>query len=64
MTDNQTPRCIHCDREDSQVPLLLLQYQGSQFQICTEHLPILLHQPAKLAGKLAGADSLSPAEHD
>jgi hypothetical protein len=64
MPENQTPHCIHCGRDDSQVPLLVLLYKGSQFQICSEHLPILLHNPAKLSGKLAGADSLLPAEHD
>ena len=64
MTEKQSLHCIHCGRDQSQVPLLSLHFKGSQFQVCTEHLPVLLHQPAKLAGKLPGAESLSPAEHD
>lgn len=57
--------CIQCERDDSQVPLLEVNYQGSKFQICTEHFPILIHNPQNLAGKLPGAERLLPAdEHD
>ncbi|MFL7812696.1 MAG: hypothetical protein ACK2TT_08540 [Anaerolineales bacterium] len=64
MSTQPTPSCIYCGRNASQVPLLSFLYQDQEFQICAEHLPILLHQPGKLAGKLPGADTLSPAKHD
>jgi hypothetical protein len=48
-------KCIQCERTSEQVPLIKLEYKGSEYSICPEHLPILIHQPAKLAGKLPQA---------
>jgi hypothetical protein len=31
--------------------------------ICPQHLPLLIHNPQQLAGKLAGAENLKPADH-
>jgi hypothetical protein len=39
-------------------------YQGSSHWICPQHLPLLIHDPARLAGKLDGAESMEPAEHN
>ena len=55
-----TPHCLACERTDEQVPLLALAYQGKTFHICPEHLPLLIHSPQKLAGKLPGAEKLKP----
>jgi len=63
--DEERTACVACDRDDSQVPLLRLSYQGGEFRICPQHLPILIHDPARLVGLLPGAEGLSPAEpHD
>ncbi len=58
-----TARCLACDRDSSGVPLIPIQYQGARLWICPQHLPILIHDPTKLAGKLAGAEDLRPADH-
>lgn len=50
--------CIHCGRDNSQVPLFVFRYQGKKFRICTEHLPVLLHKPQDLAGKLPDVENL------
>jgi hypothetical protein len=43
---------------------LELAYRGRTIRICPQHLPILIHQPAELEGKLPGAASFGlPAEH-
>ena len=55
--------CIHCGRNSNQIPLLALDYQGQEFSICAQHLPILIHSPAKLADKLPGLAQVAPAEH-
>jgi len=60
----QTHTCIHCGRDDSQVPVLLFYYQGKEHNICTEHLPVLIHKPKELTGKLPDMDKLNPVEHD
>ncbi|MBL8095349.1 MAG: hypothetical protein JNL73_14360 [Anaerolineales bacterium] len=64
MTD-VTPECLVCERSSDLIPLLAFQFQGKDLWICPEHLPILIHQPARLADKLAGAEGFTPAEdHD
>jgi hypothetical protein len=55
--------CIACDRTDDQTPLVQLQYHGAELWICPQHLPVLIHDPARLAGRLPGAEHLRPAEH-
>ncbi len=60
MTDTQKLTCIHCDRGDESVPLLIMKYRGGEYQICSEHLPVLIHSPHKLTGKLPDADKLTP----
>ena len=55
--------CVACDRGDAEIPLLRLSYRGGEFHICPQHLPILIHDPARLVGLLPGAEGMSPAEH-
>ena len=55
--------CVACDRNRTQVPLLRLSYREGEFFICPQHLPILIHDPARLVGLLPGAEGMSPAEH-
>jgi hypothetical protein len=52
------PRCLYCERHSGETPLLQLQYQDGTYWICPQHLPILIHKPAQLAGKLPGAERL------
>ncbi|MDH5607899.1 MAG: hypothetical protein OEY56_00340 [Cyclobacteriaceae bacterium] len=56
-------QCIYCERTSGEVPLLSIEFKGQQLKICPQHLPILIHNPAELIGKLPGAEGLSPAEH-
>ena len=56
-------KCLACDRGADETPLLHLEYLESELWICPQHLPILIHDPARLVGILPGADKLSPAEH-
>jgi len=55
--------CVACRRESDETPLLRLEYRHSPFWICPQHLPILIHDPQRLVGKLPGAEGLEPAEH-
>jgi hypothetical protein len=59
------PVCLYCQRDRDQVPLLTLQYRGSELWICPQHLPILIHKPAQLAEILPGAENMGSSEsHD
>lgn len=56
--------CLNCNRTEQQIPLLTLVFQGEKKYICPQCLPVLIHKPASLAGKLPGAENFgAPAEH-
>lgn len=58
-------QCVYCERDSDQVPLLALRYRETEAWICPQHLPVLIHKPAQLVGKLPGAEHLAPTEeHD
>lgn len=54
--------CLFCERDSGTVPLLSLEYRGANHHICTQHLPVLIHDPGQLAGKLPGAEGLAPPD--
>jgi hypothetical protein len=55
-------KCIACDRTEEKTPLMSFEFKGSGFWICPQHLPILIHDPERLTGKLPGAEDLRPAD--
>jgi hypothetical protein len=40
----------------------LVRYQGREFWICPQHLPILIHKPALLADRLPGIENVTPPD--
>jgi hypothetical protein len=55
--------CLACQRGSTEIPLIALDYREATYWICPQHLPLLIHNPGRLVGKLPGAERLSPAEH-
>ena len=55
--------CLFCERDEHEVPLIQLDYQGAQMWICPQHMPNLIHNPSSLEGKLPGAENMDAAEH-
>ncbi len=47
-------QCLNCGRSEEQVPLVSLRFRGKPLSICPQCLPILIHRPEQLAGKLGG----------
>jgi hypothetical protein len=59
-----TPKtCIACTRTAAETPLLTLDYRDSTFSICAQHLPVLIHDPGQLVGRLPGAETMKPSDH-
>ena len=56
--------CLVCQRNAEQIPLIRLKYRQSDYWICPQHLPVLIHEPGQLIGKLPDAEHLSPAGHN
>ena len=63
MSDVTYEICLACGRGDGETPLLQLSYRGGTIWICPQHLPVLIHDPAQLIGRLPGAEKLKPADH-
>lgn len=55
--------CVACDRGSEEIPLIRFEFRGGEHWICPQHLPVLIHDPTRLAGRLAGAEKMAPAEH-
>jgi hypothetical protein len=55
-------KCIYCERNSDEVPLLALSHRGQALWICPQHLPILIHKPEQLADRLPGAANLGVPE--
>lgn len=45
------------------MPLVLFKYAGKEYHICPQHLPVLIHNPQALTGRLPGAEGMEAAEH-
>jgi len=58
MEENKEKGCVFCQRGDNEVPLVELSFQKQQYWICPQHIPILIHEPTKLAGMLPGAENM------
>jgi hypothetical protein len=54
--------CLNCNTSENEIPLVNLVYSGKPAFICSRCLPILIHQPQNLIGKLDGAEKISPAK--
>jgi hypothetical protein len=55
--------CLLCERTSADVPLLSIEFRGNTLRICSQHLPILIHDPGQLIGIVEGAEQLQPSEH-
>ena len=54
-------KCLVCDRSESEIPMTRFYYKESDFYICAQHIPILIHDPQKLTGLIPGAEKLEGA---
>lgn len=63
MKESSNKHCLVCNRDEDRVPLLRLECRGKTLWICPQHLPVLIHDPGLLVGKLPGAENLSPPDH-
>ena len=65
MSENKSIKnCLNCNRSENEIPLVTLTYTSKPAYICSFCLPLLIHQPQQLIGKLEGAENIPPAEHD
>ena len=51
-------KCLVCEKSSDETPVTKFYYQKSEFYICPQHIPVLIHRPQELVGLLEGADKL------
>jgi hypothetical protein len=56
--------CLSCNRSENEIPLIILTYSSRPAFICSFCLPLLIHHPEQLIGKLKGAEKIPPAAAD
>ena len=54
-------KCLNCSATENEIPLVNLNYSGKAAFICSRCLPLLIHQPERLTGKLDGAENIPAA---
>ena len=62
--DTETIACLSCHTTENEIPLVNLRYSGKPAYICSHCLPLLIHHPEELIGKLEGAEKFPPAPPD
>jgi len=55
--------CISCEKSEAEAPILRLRFKGEDAAICSSCLPVLIHRPEKLAGRLSDAEKIEPSSH-
>jgi hypothetical protein len=63
-TEPGNPKCLNCDRSDTEAVLVSIRSHGSARWICSTCFPLLIHNPEKLAGRLEGAEGLTASSHE
>jgi len=61
--DISLKKCLNCNRSENEIPLVTLTYSAKPAYICSHCLPLLIHHPEQLIGRLKGAENIPPAEH-
>jgi len=58
MEEHNEKACLVCQQGDQDVPLVELSFRNTKYWICPQHIPVLIHDPGKLAGMLPGAENM------
>jgi hypothetical protein len=54
--ENHDKNCIICKKNEDEIPLTKFDYKQTEFWICPQHIPVIIHDPSKLTGLLPDAE--------
>ncbi len=54
---SKTRECLVCKKTSTEIPVTKFYYQESEFYICPQHMPVIIHNPKELIGLIDGADN-------
>lgn len=61
--DKEINHYLNCNASENEIPLVNINFAGKGTLICSRCLPVLIHLPQKLIGKLDGADKIQFENH-
>ncbi|HAQ38678.1 MAG TPA: hypothetical protein DCQ58_09240 [Saprospirales bacterium] len=61
-TMTKEKKCLICQTTDDQLPLLNFDFKGQQYHICSQHIPVLIHQAGTLSSLLPGLEEVDETE--
>lgn len=41
-------RCVVCGSSSEEMPILTFEFKKQEIHVCSQHIPIIIHQPHKL----------------
>lgn len=53
--------CIVCEADSDSTALIPFEFKGKSYHVCAQHLPVLIHKPEQLVGRLPGAEGIGGA---
>ncbi len=53
MENAKTHSCINCGASENEVPLIEIRFSGSTGHLCSQCIPVMIHEPSKMAHKLS-----------
>ena len=56
-------KCIVCGSDTNEMPLLKFEFKQQEIYVCSEHIPIIIHQPQKLQGLIPDLPPDRGADH-
>jgi hypothetical protein len=56
-------KCIVCKSKSEEMPLLEFEFKGQKIHVCSQHIPIIIHQPHQLKNLLPEMP-IRPADHE
>lgn len=51
-------QCLVCQASSDAMPVTKFYYQEQEFYICSQHMPVIIHNPEDLIGLLPDAEHL------
>ena len=54
MENRNNKTCIVCNANSDEMPILTFEFKGKEHNICSQHIPILIHKAGQLQDILPG----------
>lgn len=56
---SEITKCIVCNQSENEVPILTFKFKNTEYHICSQHIPVLIHKAQTLETILPG---IKPSE--